>query len=56
MPHNHNKIFKKNSVALVCKQTIPTEPPPLVGEVSTIVPTFVDRECRVVSATDPHDR
>jgi hypothetical protein len=26
---------KKNSVVLVCKRTIPTERPPLVGEVST---------------------
>jgi hypothetical protein len=25
-------IAKKNSVALVLKRTIPTEPPPLVGE------------------------
>jgi hypothetical protein len=30
----------KNSVALVCERTIPTERPPLVGEV---MPTFADR-------------
>jgi hypothetical protein len=41
-------------VTLVRKQTMPTEWPPLVGEV--IVPTFADRGCRVVSATDPHGR
>jgi hypothetical protein len=40
----------KNSVALVRKRTMLTERPPLVGEV---VPTFADRGCRVVSATDP---
>jgi hypothetical protein len=39
-----------NSVALVRERTMPTERPPLVGEV---VPTFADRGCRVVSATDP---
>jgi hypothetical protein len=32
---------------------MPTEQPPLLGEV---VPTFADRGCRVVSATDPPDR
>jgi hypothetical protein len=42
-------IFKLNSVALVRERTMPTERPPLVGEV---VPTFADRECCVVSATD----
>jgi hypothetical protein len=41
-----------NSVALVRKRTMPTERPPLVGEV---VPTFADRGCWVVSATDPPD-
>jgi hypothetical protein len=35
---------------MVHERTIPTERPPLVGEV---VPTFEDRGCRVVSATDP---
>jgi hypothetical protein len=39
--------------ALVRKRTIPTAWPPLVGEVSA---NFLDRECRVVSATDPHGR
>jgi hypothetical protein len=28
------QIWEKNSVALVCELTIPTERPPLVGEVS----------------------
>jgi hypothetical protein len=45
------KNLKKNSMALVRERTMPTERPPLVGEV---VPTFADRRCRVVSATDPH--
>jgi hypothetical protein len=39
----------KNSVDLVRERTTPTERPPLVGEV---VPTFADRGCCVVSATD----
>jgi hypothetical protein len=47
------KIELKNSVALVHERTIPTERPPLVGEV---VPTFADREYCVVSATDSHRR
>jgi hypothetical protein len=42
-----------NSVALVSKRTMPSEQPPLVVE---LVPTFADRECRVVNATDPHGR
>jgi hypothetical protein len=33
--------------------TMPTERPPLVG---AVVPTFADRGCRVVSATDSHGR
>jgi hypothetical protein len=45
--------LKLNSVALVRERTIPTELPPLVGEV---VPTFADRRCRVVSAADSHGR
>jgi hypothetical protein len=36
------QITKVNSVALVCKRTMPTERPPLVGEV---VPTFADSGC-----------
>jgi hypothetical protein len=43
----------KNSVASVRERTIPTERPPLFGEV---VPTFADRGCRMVSATDSHGR
>jgi hypothetical protein len=42
-----------NSLAWVRERTIPTERPPLVGEVSA---NFVDRECHVVSVTDPHGR
>jgi hypothetical protein len=44
---------KLNSVSLVRERTIPTERLPLAGEV---VPTFSDRGCRVVSATDSHCR
>jgi hypothetical protein len=44
---------KTNSVALVRERTIPTERPPLVGEVSA---TFADRGCRVVSATNSYGR
>jgi hypothetical protein len=47
-------VEKKNSVALVRERTIPTERPPLVGEVSA--KPFADRGCRVVSAADPHGR
>jgi hypothetical protein len=47
------QVTKLNSVALVRKRTIPTERPQLVGEV---VPTFADRRCRVVSATNSHGR
>jgi hypothetical protein len=39
-----------DSVAWVRKRTIPTERPPLVGEVSA---KFADRGCCVVSVTDP---
>jgi hypothetical protein len=35
---------------LVCERTIPTERPPLVGEM------IVDRGCHVVSVTDPYGR
>jgi hypothetical protein len=43
----HNK---KNSVVLVRERTLPTEGPPLVGEVSA---KFLDRGCHVVSVTYP---
>jgi hypothetical protein len=40
-----------NSVALVRERTIPTERPPLVGEVAA---NFLQTEgCRVASAADP---
>jgi hypothetical protein len=48
-----HKTKKLNSVALVRERTIPTERPPLVGEE---VPTFADRGCRMVSATDSQGR
>jgi CBS-domain-containing membrane protein len=35
------------------KQTIPTERPPLVGEV---IATFADKGCHVVSVMDPYGR
>jgi hypothetical protein len=44
---------KHNSVVLVRKRTIPTEPPQPAGEVSV---NLTDRECGVVSATDLHGR
>jgi hypothetical protein len=49
----HILRIKSNSVALVRKQTIPTERPPQIGEVSA---KFADRGCRVVSATDTQSR
>jgi hypothetical protein len=44
-----NKLTK--SVASVRERTIPTELPPLFGEVSA---NFADRGCRVISVTDPY--
>jgi hypothetical protein len=44
---------KTNSVALVCVRTIPTSDRRLTAK---LVPTFADRGCRVISATDPHGR
>jgi hypothetical protein len=44
-------ISKLNSVALVRERTIPTERSLLVGEV---IDNFCDRECYVVSATNPY--
>jgi hypothetical protein len=40
-------------VALAREQTIPTEQPPLVGEVSA---NFCGERCRVVSAAHPYGR
>jgi hypothetical protein len=45
--------LKKNSMAWVREQTMPTDQPPHVGEV---LPTFADRGCHVVSVTDPYGR
>jgi hypothetical protein len=42
---------KSNSVAWVLERTILNERSPLVGEVNA---SFADRECHVVSATDPY--
>jgi hypothetical protein len=55
-PQNAGNFLTKtklNSVALARERTMTTERPPLVGE---MVPTFADRGCRVVSATDSHCR
>jgi hypothetical protein len=41
-------------MAWVHERTILTERPPLVGEVSKLVPTFADRGCHMVSVTDPY--
>jgi hypothetical protein len=46
-------IFIINSVALVRKRTIPTELPPLVGEVSA---NLCGKRCCVVSVTNSHGR
>jgi hypothetical protein len=46
-------MYIKKSVALVRKQTIPTERPPRVGEVSA---NFLRVEGVAWSATDPHGR
>jgi hypothetical protein len=46
-----NDKTKLNSVASVRERIIPTERPPLFSEV---VPTFADRGCHAISATDSH--
>jgi hypothetical protein len=48
-----NLLNNKQLRGLVHQQTIPTERPPLVGEVSV---NFSGWGCRVVSATNPHSR
>jgi hypothetical protein len=50
-----NSVYKTklNFVALVRERNIPTERPPIVGEVSA---KFADRGCQVVSVTDPYGR
>jgi hypothetical protein len=48
-----SRPYVNNSVALVRERTIPTERPPLVGEVSA---NFADRGCHVVSVTDSYGR
>jgi hypothetical protein len=49
----HLLKLKLNSVALVRERNVPTERPPLLGEVSV---KFADKGCRVVIATDSHGR
>jgi hypothetical protein len=49
----YSLITKTKLRGLVRERTIPTDRPPLVGEV---VPTFANIGCRVVSATDSHGR
>jgi hypothetical protein len=49
---NSDYITKTNSVALVRNRTIPSDR----RLPAKLVPTFEDRGCRVVSATDPHGR
>jgi hypothetical protein len=44
---------KLNSAVWVRERTIPTERPPVVGEVSA---KFADRGCHVVRVTDPYGR
>jgi hypothetical protein len=46
----------KNSVALVRKRTIPTDRPSDCRLYAKLVPNLEDKECRVVSATNPHGR
>jgi hypothetical protein len=52
-PVRYGLRTKLNSVVSVRERTMPTERPPIVGEVT---PTFADRGCRVVSSTDSHGR
>jgi hypothetical protein len=49
----NSMYFQYTPWILVRKRTIPTERPPLVGQVSA---NFADRGCRTVSATDSHGR
>jgi hypothetical protein len=49
----HVNFKKLNSVAIVRKRTIPTEGPPLVGDVCA---NFAGRACCVVSVTNSQDR
>jgi hypothetical protein len=48
-----NKQTNNNPVAWVRGRTVPTERPPLVGEVTA---SFADIGCHVVSVTDPYGR
>jgi hypothetical protein len=52
LKHEFHLCNKTNSLALVRNRTIPSD-----RRLSAkLVPTFADRGCRVVSATDPHGR
>jgi hypothetical protein len=50
----HCSKNKLNPMVWVRERTIPTERPPLIGEV--IANFFADRGCHVVSVTDPYGR
>jgi hypothetical protein len=52
--HSVCSYHKNNSMIWVRERNIPTEQPPLVGEV--ISNLFGDRGCHVVSVTDPYCR
>jgi hypothetical protein len=49
----NQRLYALNSVAWVRERTIPTERPPLDGEINAI---FADRGCHVVRVTDPYGR
>jgi hypothetical protein len=51
--YKNQKKTEENFMVWVRERTIPTEQPPLVGEV--LLP-IVDRGCHVVSVTDPYGR
>jgi hypothetical protein len=52
--HKNVYVAETNSMVWVRERTIPTEQPPLVGEV--IANFFAVRGCHVVSVTDPYGR
>jgi hypothetical protein len=54
VPKKKSPPKKTNSVVWVHERTIPTERPPLVGEVSAIF--FANRGYHVVRVTDPYGR
>jgi hypothetical protein len=50
---NEDTNKQTNSMVWVRERTIPTERPPLVGEV---IANFADKGCHLVSVTDPYGR